>query len=259
MNKKLFNELVLSKIWREAHHVRIVYITMLALSNNHDIVSEGLDTIAEISFVPKVLTLEALTRLSSKDFPGGQQIRECEGGWVVSRGGVYRKAMSKDMRREYQKLKMRQYREVKKLAAEKDAAKIKTAANSKKEKERPKTADVWEAYADAYGLRYAVPPVRNARVNAQLAQFIDRVGAGEAPGIAAYYLQNDSFFYLSKGHPVGLLLMDAEKLRTEFVTGNQVSSTQARHMDKRLSTKNAFQKLLDRVESDETSIVWDKY
>src|SRR5699024_5586194 len=49
-------------------------------------------------------------------------------------------------------------------------AKVKRAA--------PASRETWNAYAAAYFDRYGVEPVRNARVNAQIAQFVQRVGQG---------------------------------------------------------------------------------
>ncbi len=84
------------------------------------------------------------------------------------------------------------------------------------------TAPVWHAYADAYQRRYSVEPVRNAKVNGQLAQFVGRVPQDEAPRIAAFYVGHSSRFYSEKGHAVDFLLRDAEKLRTEWATGRQI-------------------------------------
>ena len=236
MNKKLFNDIVMSPLWHEQNPTRVVYITMIALSNQDDIVCATINSLAHVSNVSPRTCRVAINRLSSEDIHEAIRIKECDDGWIILNGDNNRKSISKDDRREYQKLKMREYRKEKKEVAEKSA--------------KPKTAAVWGAYALAYALRYGVDPVRNARVNAQLSQFIDRVGAEEAPGIASYYVASGNFFYAAKGHPVGLLLMDCEKLRTEYVTGNQISITQARHLDKRLSTRNAFERLLGRVESD---------
>ena len=68
-------------------------------------------------------------------------------------------------------------------------------------------------------------PVRNAKVNGMLARFCSRVPADEAPHIAAYYLGHNSAYYVQRGHPADCLLADAEKLRTEWATNRQTTST----------------------------------
>ena len=90
--------------------------------------------------------------------------------------------------------------------------------------ERPasKTAATWQAYSDAYRGRYGVDPVRNRAVNGQLANFIDRIPADEAPAVAAFYVDHPNALYCNAQHPVNLMLRDAESLRTQWTTGRKV-------------------------------------
>jgi hypothetical protein len=93
------------------------------------------------------------------------------------------------------------------------------------------TTAVWTAYCVAYKLRYKTEPVRNATINGQLARFLARVSANEAPMIAAAYVGNNAMTYVRAGHSVGLLLRDAEKLRTEWATGLRTTESKARELD----------------------------
>ena len=120
-------------------------------------------------------------------------------------------------------------------------------------REQPKTAPqksdgslTWDAYAKAYQARYSVEPLRNAKVNSQLAAFCKRVPVDEAPHIAAFYVRHNSQWYVQKGHPVDALVADAEKLRTEWVTRRQVTATQARQADKTQANFSAFNSLIER-------------
>jgi hypothetical protein len=56
---------------------------------------------------------------------------------------------------------------------------------------------------------------------------VDRLGAEEAPLVADFFLTHNDQYYVKKMHPVGLLLQDAEKLRTEWKTGNRMLGTTA--------------------------------
>ena len=85
-----------------------------------------------------------------------------------------------------------------------------------------KSGPVWDAYAKAYEQVYDVPPTRNGKVNGILCRFVERVGADDAPGVAAFYVGHPSKFYRSRGHPVELLLQDAEKLRTEWLRNKPI-------------------------------------
>lgn len=113
----------------------------------------------------------------------------------------------------------------------------------------PKTSAVWDAYSKAYELRYQAAPVRNAKVNAQLGQFVDRLGAEEAPEVAAFYLRHQARYYVQQMHSIGPLVADCEKLRTEWATGRQTTATQALQADKTQTNFNAFAPLLAQAEA----------
>lgn len=93
----------------------------------------------------------------------------------------------------------------------------KTAKPRKQEDPTP-TALIWRAYKAAYRERYGVDPVHNAKVMGQLSQLLARLGAEEAPQVAAFYLGRDTPYYRQTMHSVDAMLRDAEKLRTEWVT-----------------------------------------
>jgi len=86
------------------------------------------------------------------------------------------------------------------------------------------TAATWDAYAAAYERRYGTPPPRNASINGRLANFVRRVPGAEAPAIAAHYVASNDPTYAKNGHPVSFLLRDAEKLHTEWVTGQRIGA-----------------------------------
>ena len=104
------------------------------------------------------------------------------------------------------------------------------------------TQRTWTAYADAYRDRYHVDPVRNAKVNSQIKQLVDRIGK-DAPGVAAYYVQHGGAYYVGRGHAIGFLLTDAEKLRTEWATGRQITTTKANESDRRASSRDTMHEL----------------
>jgi len=119
-----------------------------------------------------------------------------------------------------------------------------SAEKKSADKKKSKTADVWSAYSAAYFSRYGVDPVRNLTVNSQLSNFIKRVPLDEAPHIAAFYVTHNDMFYLKKGHAVGQLLADAEKLRTEWATNRTITTTRARQVDEKQSNFDVVQEAL---------------
>lgn len=116
---------------------------------------------------------------------------------------------------------------------------------------KPKSTESWQAYGAAYQTRYGASPVRNAKVNAQMAQFVGMVALEEAPQIAAFYVTSNNSFYVRNGHSVGLLVRDAEKLRTEWVTGRQTTAAKAMLADRTQTNLDAFMPLMAEAEEQE--------
>lgn len=113
--------------------------------------------------------------------------------------------------------------EPKQIALLSDADKRPAPPRQKRASDPAPTTVVWLTYSRAYHKRYGVEPVRNAKVNGQLSQLVSQLGAEEAIDVAAFYLTHDGAFYKQQAHEVGLMLRDAQKLRTELRTGKQIS------------------------------------
>lgn len=112
---------------------------------------------------------------------------------------------------------------------------------------KPDGRPTWNAYESAYEKRYSVAPVRNAKVNGQIAQFVRRIGAGDAPSVAAFFVSHNGAYYVQRGHSTDCLLSDAEKLRTEWASGRTVNGQSARMAEK--TAANPFAKMLrDEIE-----------
>lgn len=102
----------------------------------------------------------------------------------------------------------------------------------------------WTAYAFAYKARYGADPVPNAKQNALIAQFVQRIGASEAPAVAAFYVRSNNAFYVRIKHSLEALVKNAEGLRTEWVTGRTVTETEARQLDRKQSNLSVAEKLI---------------
>lgn len=113
-------------------------------------------------------------------------------------------------------------------------------AKAKTEKQQA-NADTWNAYAAQYAIRYGVEPVRNAKSNAQVAQLVARLGADEAPHVAAFFVTINDQFYLRSLHEFGLLVSKAEAIRTQWATGRQMNGRTARQLEDTQANVNAAQ------------------
>lgn len=126
-----------------------------------------------------------------------------------------------------------------------------SARKPRADKPAAPSSAVWDSYADAYERRYGVPPVRNASVNAHLAQVVGKLGGDEAPAVAAHFVGSQNGLYVAAMHPTNLLLRDAEKLRTEWATGRGMTRTQAAMADRTQTNLNAFAPLIAAAEARE--------
>lgn len=108
--------------------------------------------------------------------------------------------------------------------------------------DRELSRSIWKAYSDSYFTRYGTEPVRNAKVNGQVAQLAKRLGS-EAPDVVRFYLGHNKSFYVSKLHDIGICLSDAEALRTQWATDTKVTSTAAGHADKSDTLREQLKRL----------------
>lgn len=111
------------------------------------------------------------------------------------------------------------------------------------ERQQSKTEAIWQAYSSAYSAAYGAEPVRNAKVNGQLANIVDRIGAEDAPAVTAWFVQHRKRWYVEKGHSVECLQKDCEQLRTEWATGRRSTSTAAIQADRTQTTAEIFGEL----------------
>lgn len=104
--------------------------------------------------------------------------------------------------------------------------------------------ETWAAYANAYLDRYANMPVRNAKTNAHMLQLVKRVGALQAPLVAAWYLRSERATYVQSRHSTDLLVRDCEGLHTDMLRGESPTEAQARQGDRTATTANVFAPLI---------------
>lgn len=89
----------------------------------------------------------------------------------------------------------------------------------------------WAAYAKAYAARHGAAPVRNAKVNANVKQLVQRLGHAEAPLVAGWFLSVNERYVVQNMHDLGTLLAKCEAYRTQWATGRQMTQTSAMQQD----------------------------
>lgn len=114
---KLFPEIINSTIWAAPNHVRIVWITILALRDERNEVRASVPGLAHAARVSRKDCEEALQILSDPDPDSrsiefeGRRIEKVDGGWYVLNGEKFKRLQTEEERREYKANWMRKYRQ----------------------------------------------------------------------------------------------------------------------------------------------------
>lgn len=117
---KLFHSIVHSTIWREEDHIRLVWITMLAIADKNGFVEASIPGLADVSRVTLDECKEALDRLASPDEFSrsqdyeGRRIESMDGGWLLLNYTKYRGAIMEEKIREQNRIRQQRFRDSKK-------------------------------------------------------------------------------------------------------------------------------------------------
>lgn len=97
----------------------------------------------------------------------------------------------------------------------------------------------WKGYGESYMQRYGTAPIRNAKVNSQVKQLVQRLGA-ESADVATWFVLNvNESFIVRKVHDLGLLVANAESYRTQWAMGRAMTNTRANQIDQTASNYSA--------------------
>jgi hypothetical protein len=103
---KLFHSILDSSIWQESHQTRIVWVTMLAMADQHGEVQAAVPGLAKRAGVTLQEAEEAISTLSKPDKYSrtpdheGRRIAKIDGGWEILNHAKYRHAASLEDRKE---------------------------------------------------------------------------------------------------------------------------------------------------------------
>jgi hypothetical protein len=117
---KLFSSILDSTVWQEDKDTKLVWVTMLAMKNRHQIVEASVPGLAKRAGVSINECQASLEKLKAPDpfsrtkENDGRRIEDVEGGWRILNGEKYRDKMSPDELRAYKAAKQREYRAAKK-------------------------------------------------------------------------------------------------------------------------------------------------
>ena len=117
-------------------------------------------------------------------------------------------------------------------------------ADKPKKSSNPANAQTWQAYRQAYLQRYGIEPLRNAQTNALIANLVKSVGEQEAPQLVAYYLTHNGYYFVRERHSLKALIASLQAIRTDWLTGQQMTQTQAKQTENTQSNFDTLQRVL---------------
>jgi hypothetical protein len=241
---KLFSSILMSSIWEESAETRLVWVTMLALADQHGHVDGTVKSLARVSRVPIKACQKALDCLLGPDkddrsgVMSGERIVAEQGGWRLVNHAAYRHRMSDDERRERDKIRKREAR----LSARRpqtsefvrDVSQAEAEAEAKEEATTTKSAPVVVARPPALlmssahyvkkrethrhvGTRLHVPNVLHA-------EFVTKLGGDDPDAtLVAWYATLDAELEASKEPVPDVFLW----LRPRFVAWASQSTAEA--------------------------------
>jgi hypothetical protein len=170
---KLWNEIVMSSIWREDDKTRIVWITLLASSDSVGFVATSIPGLASASNVTLEDCKAALDKLLNpdpysrcKDFKG-RRLEEINGGYIILNYLEYRDKEARDTqkRREYMKKYMREKRakdtgDVKIGHVSQEGRRQKAEADKRREEDAPADAEPVDEFIAYWNSNRNLPKVQ---------------------------------------------------------------------------------------------------
>lgn len=173
MYVKLFADLLDSSLWSEDSDTRIVWMTLLLMSDQDGMVRAAPSAIANRARVVTDVTLDALERFGSPDQESrtsdheGRRIEKVEGGYVILNYKKYRDLKTQEEQRAAVRERVRKHRERKRAEADADQSGVTDVTKSnpiqkhmQMQKNRstcpnPDFDRFWEAYPRKVGKKKA--------------------------------------------------------------------------------------------------------
>ena len=155
---KLFSSLLASSVWNLDDQTRILWITMLALREQDNVVRASVGGLAYQARIPIEACRKALDILESPDpddrsgVKEGRRIEKVDGGWLLVNAATYRERRDADHRREYLRDYQRARRQKLKLAS------VNKNVNNRKQSKLCKPSRAEQSRAETEG----AAPVNNS-------------------------------------------------------------------------------------------------
>lgn len=105
--------------------------------------------------------------------------------------------------------------------------------------------ETWAAYAECYQRKMGQPPIRNAKTNSLIKQFVQRLGAQDAPHVIAFFVNHPNPYYMGRLYQLEMAVKDAESLHTQWANNTPITQGDVGHFDTQLSLERDRQRVLN--------------
>jgi len=105
--------------------------------------------------------------------------------------------------------------------------------------------ETWAAYAECYRRKMGQPPIRNAKTNSLIKQFVQRLGAQDAPQVIAFFVNHPNPYYMGRLYQLEMAVKDAESLHTQWANNTPITQGDVGHFDAQLALERDRQRVLN--------------
>ena len=134
------------------------------------------------------------------------------------------------------------------LTAVDEKPKIRQPESEVLDPEKQLRLETWEFYKQAYLERYGIEPVRNAKVNRNILDFVKQVGAN-APQMIYFFVFHNNSWYVQKGHDTGTLLANVQAIARDWAKGYQTTQAYAKQGESVATAQMAAQGAIELLNS----------
>lgn len=108
-------------------------------------------------------------------------------------------------------------------------------------------SEVWDAYTNAYKLRYeGHEPHRNQATATMCKKLVEMIGKDDAIALVQFYVQQNDGFYGVANHELKFCYRDYQRLVTRMNVGKRVTLQEARNIDNSDTNAEAIKRHLER-------------
>ncbi len=118
---------------------------------------------------------------------------------------------------------------------------------AKAPKEPAKTATIWQTYRQLRLQKHFIEPPDNAKNRSMLLRLITNYGEEMAIKLIEFYLNHPRTFYVMRGHPLELCIVDGDWLLTQMKNGQALKDADIKAYREKQTVKSSDEEAAELV------------